>query len=326
MGWYALEEIDEAVEQSKDILLPFNLSTWVKLAVIVVITGQGMNIPSAPTGTSSDSGTYSGDGISTAPSSMSMDTHEDFLRSITPGMNNLEFITAPSILLILVIVIVLLGVLWMILGDIFEFIFYQSLMDKRISIRNSFRRHFTKGLQYFGFSIGLILLSLVLAVILGAVPVAIMSYFTGIGVAAAFIVGSIWLLLLIPTLVVLVLTHNLVLPYMIRNDQSIIESWKRLYPDLRSEYKETLVYLLTRAGLSIVTGVLVMFTVFILIIVVGLPFLLLGMVLSVLHNFLAAFALVGFIAIFLVSLFSIIIPIQVFMYYHALLVSEDFTS
>lgn len=307
-------------------LLPFSLSTWVKIAVIVFITGQGMNIPSAPTGTSSDSGTYSGDGISTAPSSMSMDMQEDFLELLTPEINDPEFIIAPSTLLLLIVVVVLFTVLWMIIGDIFEFIFFQSIMDKKVSIRSSFRKHFTKGLQYFGFSIGVLILSVLAAGLLGIMPVIAVSYFTSTGVAAAVILGVIWLILLIPTAAVLMLTHNLVLPHMIRSDQNIVEGWKSLYPELRAEYGETLVYLLTRIGLSIVTSALIMFSAFLLLILVGIPFLLLGIVLGAVHSLLAGFAVLGFVIVFLTALFAIVIPVQVFMYYHALLVSEDFTS
>lgn len=315
MGWYALEEIDEAIEQSKDMLLPFDLSTWVKLGIILIFTGQGMNFPSMPSGSNS-TGTYQGDGVSTSP--MSMDMNQDVLRDIVPQVSSPESVFSAGTLFVVIAAVIIIGALWFIVSSIFEFIFYQSLIDRKVHIRKNFRKHFRAGLQYFTFQ-----LLIFLIILLPLVPIGFMAEAS---VWAAIGAGLIWILALLPLLAILLLTHNLVLPHMITEDLGIIGAWRSLYPELRAEYDETFVYLLTRVGLSLVTGVLSMFVIFGLLLFAGIPFMLIGIALSTLHNLLAVFAVLGFLATFLTGLFAVMIPIQVFMYHHALLVSEDFFS
>ena len=47
MVWYAVSALDDALSETQTLLLPFDLETWVRLAVITVFAG--LSAPQTPT-------------------------------------------------------------------------------------------------------------------------------------------------------------------------------------------------------------------------------------------------------------------------------------
>ncbi|MFC6988312.1 hypothetical protein ACFQJD_05550 [Haloplanus sp. GCM10025708] len=255
MSWIAFEALSDARQATEDLLLPIDRGTWLRLAVLAFFLGGGGGAPAQGGGTS---GTTPGD---------------------VPA-EELPQVPAVESLLLVVVAVALLAVAvvvaWMFVGAVMEFVLVTGLRDREIHLRRPFRANLGRGLWLFGFRLALGLVGLALV----AVPL-LAIFGLGFGVTpAAF-------LLVLPAvavfgLVALVfgvinrLTTDFVVPAMLVEDRGILDGWRRVWPLVRSEWKEVGLYVLLRFALAMGAGFAVGIATLLVGLVVAIPFALVG--------------------------------------------------
>lgn len=325
MTWYALEEIDEAISETKDLLLPFDLATWSKLALIVFLTGSGFNLPNGPSnyggygsqGQTGQSYDFSSMDATQMPDSSThmMDQSPAFGDMMT-GLASAE--VSRFMVLAVFAVVLVIGLPLMFLSSVFEFIFYQSLFDRDVKIRKNFSRHLGKGARYFGFQL-----------------VYLLAFLGVIGLIAATLMVSnalllIGVLLAIPVLFVLGifsgLTHDFVLLRMMEADEKLIEAWKSFWPTLKTEWKQVAVYLIVKFFIGIVVGVAAAIVVLVVSLILLIPFGIFAVLMSMIAEVLIFIpVIIGLLTWFVVILY-LGVPFRVFVYYFVILVYHDLTA
>lgn len=326
MPWYALEEIEEALSETKDLLLPFDLGTWSKLAVIVFLTGSGFSMPNMGNSFSSQPGQYNqydnyqgfGDGIDSmnipeSSSQINMVQADPSFSSLMTGLG-----VSSAVILVLVLVMLIIGIPLILLSSIFEFIFYQSLIDKNVKIRENLSRHFWKGARYFGFQ--LIYAVALLGVLAAAVAAVMVS-------DALLVVG---LLISLPVLFIMGifagLTHDFILLKMMEEDKTLIGAWKSFWPTLKTEWKQVTVYLIVKFFIGLVVGVAAAIIVLIATVVLAIPVIIFAVIFAMISEVLILIpVLLGLLAWFIVILY-ISVPFRVYIYYFIILVYHDLTA
>ncbi len=320
MGWYAVEKIDEALEETKDLLLPFDAGTWAKLLLIVALTG-GSGMPSAPTGsgqgTTTDSYTGPGYQTPTSPFRTSITHDTQYIHSNLPGTAPLPPIGTAALAAI-VIVFIVLATLFLLIDSVFEFIYYQSLLDKEVAIRKNFRKHIYRGLRYFGFR-------LTAAVIILAGLLAALAPMQAAPALGAMLVFT-WLVALLIFSIFMGLTHNFVLLKMMETGEGVIASWRLLLEDLRGQWKQVAVYLVARFFIKVAGGLITLVWAVITLLVFGIVFFIPGALAYFLWPPLAIPVVVTAILVWLVAAAAVRVPVQTYIYYYAILVYHDLTS
>lgn len=311
MAWYAVEEIDEAIDQTKDLLFPFDLKTWAVLAVIVFFAGgSGFNAPSS----FQDSSNYGNDYGS---STNTMGVQDALTGNPVTGLSHASTSDGALVLVALLVAAVVILFGW--LSSVFTFVMYQSLLDKEPRVRGNFGDNTGRGARLFGFQLGLfVLLMLLLAVM-----------FLPMGVNPLFGVFSV--LLLLPVLVVFIIfmqfTREFIPLKMMETDQGVIASWKEFFPTLRAEWRQALVYVLVKLALGIAVGIISLIGALVLLVAFLIPFGILGMLFYLIAEWLVVIPLVvGALTWFVALLVLVQVPVQTFLYYYKILVFHDLTS
>lgn len=321
MSWYAIEVIDDAVEDTKELLLPFDLGTWLRLALIVIFTGGGVGFVN-PSGLISPdlSGVDDINSSSTAsqvPDNSTISTNEIQQNAVT-GMATAQPRISNAVLAI--IGLSLIGIITLIfyVSSVFEFIYYQSLMDKDVSIRKNFRKHWLNGLQYFAFEfVYLLAIAGLLAALVG-------------GFVLNPVVGIFGLIIGIPALLVLAvfagLVHDFVLLQMITAEEGLISGWRSIWPDLREQWREVLVYLIVKLGIGIAIGIAVTTLALALLIPFILVFGVFAALLSSVAEVLILIPLITGLLIFGILMLGVTVVTRTFVYFFVIEVYHSLAS
>jgi len=318
MSWYAVEAIDEAIKDTKDLLLPFDLGTWLRLALIVAFTGAGIGFVNPVSFIPPDL-----DDIEDVNSTNS-EVADNSNRVTESGANPVTGLaTASSSIsntLWAIIGLSLVGLVLLVfyISSVFEFIYYQSLIDKDVSIRGNFRKHWLKGLQYFVFEI--IYLLLVAALLMAIIA----------GFMINFGLGALGILLSIPAFIVLGvfvgLIHDFALLQMIDREQNLIASWRSLWPHIRDQWREVVIYIAVKLGIGIAIGIAMTILFFGLTIATVLIFGIIAVILGFLAEVLVLVPLLLGILLLGVLMLAVTIVIRTFLYFFIIEVYHDLTS
>lgn len=315
MGWYALEEIQNAVDDTKELLLPFNWKTWAKIALLSIFVGSsGMGnlpMPSGSSGPSTDLG-QTGTSYSAPMESFTNGGFESITGMATGSGESM------MVLGVLAVVIPLLLV-FMVIGAVFKFVLYQSLMDTDVQIRKNVDRHFGKGLRFLG--AGLLVTGTLLAAIIGVAAIATISP----------IIGALTILAAIPIMVVfgiaLKLFNEFIPLKMIERDSGVIDATKSFYVDFKEEWKQVMIYILVSIGVAIGTGIVGMIGVVVTALAVLLPLGVVAFVLGTVSEILMGVVIAVAVLIWIVSLVYFVSgPITTFMHYYVIRVFYRLTA
>lgn len=259
MPWSAIDALDDARRATTDLLLPFDAGRWLRLAVIAFFLGSLGSGFQGGTNFGGGGGTPGGPG---GPG------------GIPGGIP--EFGAFVTIFLLVAGVILLFVLVSVFVGSVLEFVLVEGLRDREIRLREPFGRYLRAGFGLFLFRVVLGLL--VIAVIL--IPV--LLFVTG-GVAGD---PSIFLLAFPLLLVAVVagltvalidlLTRDLVVPAMFAEERGVVSGWRRVWGVLRREWRQLGVYVLARVVLSVAAGIAVGLVVTLALLVVAIPFVLVG--------------------------------------------------
>ncbi len=322
--FYALEVIEKAIEDTKKLFKPFSFKNWLKMVLLMVFVGGGLNSFFRISDIISDLGEQVFNLGAQTDGSIAF---EGVSQGVTGFVGAQEF-TRTGLFALLIISFFGIVIAWIICSRIMEFVFVKICETKKISILNNFKSNIKNGLSLFGFNVLMFLFTILLITI----PFGL--FFLGIEPIPVIIIS---ILIILPFMIVLSLvsmfTIDFVIVRMLDKEKNLIESWKDVLKMLRDEWKQTIVYILMKIALGIVTGIIT----FILLFVLMIPILLIGVFLAIITyliftNFTVLGIIMGVLSglivllILLLVLLSIEVLIQTFFRYFSIRVYEKFSD
>ncbi|RKD97733.1 DUF7544 domain-containing protein [Halopiger aswanensis] len=301
----AVDDLSDALDATRNLLLPVQPVLWLKLAVVVFFVGGfGVNNP----------GLASSNNPEMAPQN--------------PSTEPISGELPDDILLIAAIVIgaiLLLGALYAFISAIMEFVFIESLRSRAVHIRRYARANLGRGVRLFGFRV---VVGIVVLAILG-IPTALLLSGVSTVESALVSLAPIFLLavpLLLASALVMRFTSEFVAPIMLLEDRGVLSAWSRFWPTLRSNLAEYAVYLVLVWILGLVVNIGVGVVLLFGAIIVAIPFLVIGFVLVSLGEIgvwiAGGVAILGVLTLLLfVALVQM--PVRTYFQYYALLLLGD---
>jgi hypothetical protein len=295
MGLHAVDKIEDTLQRTKDILLPFDFMTWTRLAIIsVFLGGVGTtdfitNIPTPPSNTGGESFSSTGPAFSESMTGMA---------SSMPTSTGVMIGAAIMLFSILFII--------MYLNSLFKFVLFHSLREKNVRIRKNIKRHYVNGFKYFLFNIAFV--ALALGVIGGWIALLV----------TAPAIGAIMTLPAIPVGILLAIFSGIVndfaLQEMIENDKGFIASVKNSLAQVSKDWGEFGGYLLFRLIISMAVAAASFFIAIMVTLVIGLPFLIIGLAALAASPIIAGLVAVTGFLIWMVAMLYLGVPFKVFMH------------
>lgn len=333
MAWYALEELDTAIEEAKELLLPFDWRLWTKIAILTFFAA-GVSFPSSLPSDIDDTGPdLDIDGVEELEELEELEDMEEVPDPSDPGMLDSSMtglvpagpdaLAGNGVMLAMLMFAVLIVMLFAVLRPIFSFAFFQSLLDREVVIGRNVKKHVWNGIQ--------LLLFLILIGIAGIAGLGIM-----VGTAAAlwYLVHPVAvapiILLVFPVgllfLVLVQLTREFVPITMIQQDVNVIQAWKRLFPVLKQEWKQTGLYIVMRFVAGLAVGIAVSILSVVVAIVLAIPVLLLFFLVGEATALLLGAIGIAAIAWVAATLYAFRGPAETFLRFYTILVYQDIVS
>ena len=245
---YATDALGDALEATREFLLPVDLRHWGKLAFVTFFLGgigAGFSGPPTP---SADVEAAPGEPI--VPG-----------EPILPGEPVVPPAVPGDIWLIAAAVVVLavaLSLAFHAVRGIMDFVLIESLREEQVEIQRFAGARWRQGLRLFGFRLVVDLLAFLLV----AMPLVLVfgPLLLGVGRIEFLLVGF---LLLVPVLLVVPagaallngFTTAFVVPTMILHGGGVLDGWRRFWPTLRREWKEYVAYAVVNLVLVIAGGI-----------------------------------------------------------------------
>ena len=323
--WIAWDAIEGAMTKTKQMLFePFDLTKWVKLAIILFFIGGGgsgvANFNSNPS--SSNFG-----GFDDAQSAAKLDA---FVEETVSGVS--AFVHQYTTYIVLaVLAFLLVIVLFSYISNVMQFVFVESVVRNHVTIRAYIRNNLGNGLRLFilNWTLGIVFLIAIILSLLPALSVIMKGDFS------AIIFGSFLLFLVVLVLGTIILAIigsfiNLAIPVMLYENVGILKALSKVISTAVHSIPQVLVYWLIRGVLGVIIGIAAAIIGLIVVLIAGLILLLIGiavyMILTLLGfgftdlvvlTVLGLLFVAALVLIFLVLLATV--PLPVFMKYHTLL-------
>ena len=298
---YAFSRLDGAFQRTKSLLWPIRWGVWLRLALIALFVGGGVSFPNT-SGYTFDEG--------------------DLPAGVVESLPDIAPLIVAFILIVLAIALI-----WWIIGTVMQFVFVDMLRTGDIHIRRFFGERLGKGVRLFLFEAALTLI-LILAMM------AFILMLVGLGGSGGG--GVAFILLFIPFIlvaallfgIVFLLTHDFVVPMMIHEDCGVIEGWRRLIGVISANVWQTVVYVVTRFVVGLIAGIVQAVLVILAMLIIAIPFVLIGIVLlaAALANYvLLLVLLIPYLVVAVPVALLIAVPFVTFFRYYGLLVLEGLT-
>lgn len=317
MPMHALEDLDDAYAATKSFLWPINRSRWLKLAIVVFFLGGP--------------GTGSNIIQSNIPAEQAPPTGLPPLPDIGPRI--------WVVVTIVVAAVVLIGLLFLLIRSVMDFIFIESLRQEEVTVRRYWAQRWRQGVRLFGFRLVIGLFVLGSAATVAGFYLLPLMVNVGPGTGGPLTgISLVAVLLLFPVIVVLAVLVGLisgfttvfVVPIMVLEDCGVIAGWRRLWPTITQHPWQYLAYAVAGFVLSIAGGILVAIAVGIAVIVLLIPFGILGAIgfflLTTVPPFgIGVLAIVGLLFGLAVLVMVAIaqVPVVTYLRYYALFVLGD---
>ena len=303
MTYSAVDDIEEAYQATKGLLLPFDLRQWLRLAVVVFFV--------------SGVGGYNTGSFGNAPSPPG------------PGVSGPSVFDSFVGVLAIAGVVLLVALAFALVGSIMEFVFVRIVERRDVRIRGPFGENGRKGLSLFFFR-------LLLGVVFLATVLFLAGLVWGLGVAGALIAVLLSPLVAVGVIGLYLLhrfTVDFVVPVMLVDGVGVVKGWQTFASELRENTAEYGVYALVRIGLGLGFGVVVGVGFVAVAVLVGIPFAILaGVVLAVqffvgLGPVFFVLAVVGIalyaIAVTVVGVTVVQTPVSTYLRHYSLFVLAD---
>ena len=261
----AIDTITLAFEHTKrQLVQPFRFWQWTRLAIVGLLAGE-----------MGSSGSFNFPTNFNLPQQGGSSRH--LLAESFPKID-------PAILGTLIVILVVSGLIFLLvmtyLSSVMRFILFDSVLTKECHIRAGWSRRQSPGWNYFLWQLGLLVITLVGAIVLLGLPAAFaygMGWFSHPGdhvlalVLSGIIVFCVLMAFFITLIVVQVLTKDFVIPQMALEGIDAIEGWRRLWQLIDAERKGYAIYIGMKIVLAIGTGIAVGIASLILIFLIAIP-------------------------------------------------------
>jgi hypothetical protein len=322
MKWNAFDFITPAIAKTKTRLFPFRFGEWFKLGIMNALEMRSFSF--------NFSG-FNGGSSEPAGSSSNM-TFEEVKTKARENISNYWGIGAFFISILFIF-----GAFLSYIGSVFNFIFLDSIVNKKAQF--TFSKNNSKGVSLFLFRVFFSVVSFI--VLAGLVTPYLYNFMKGNAIIAsvgiAYIIFSILFAILFFILMwfILLFVDDLVIPYMYSKETTAFFSWKKIWGFVKLNKTETLVYWAGRFVASMVIGIAAIIIIFGLVIIfaiVAVLIFLIGLLLFKLFGGLAILLILGailaviLILTFILVLAMCILPFSVFIKYFQLLNFEKLTK
>jgi len=313
MGWYATETLGDTYEETKGFLLPFDPRLWLKISVILFFVGGSYG--SFPTGGTGGTGFEGSEDVTQGGLFDEVPTDDltlEEVRSFLTETQTGRYILAFAIAFIIVLVF------YTYLSAVFTFVYYRSIEDREVLLKAGFKRYAVDGFKLFLFN------WLIGIVSLASVGALVYAFFFGpysVG-TVALVAVPIWILGWIFGFVV----KNFVVPEMVTREAGFVEALRRSAGYVRDEWKQALVFAVTKFVLAIAASALVGAAFAISLLVLAIPFIIVGVVLYLISEILGAAVSLLFLLALLTAFFLITVPVQTYIFGWVLNVYEKFVG
>ena len=324
--WIAWDVIEGAMTKTRQMLFePFDLTKWVKLAIILLFIGFGGG------GGSNFSSNPSGNSFEDFDGSQSGAELDAFVEEVVSGVSaSVHQYMTYSILAVLAILLVI--VLFAYISNVMQFVFVESVVRNHVTIQAYIRNNLGNGLRLFilNWTLGLTFL---IAIILSLLP-ALSAIPEGDFSATFFGSFTLFLIVIVIGIILLVIISsfiNLAIPVMLYENVGILKALSKVINTAAHSISQVLVYWIMRGVLGIIVGITAAIIGLIVVLIAGLVLLLIGIVIYMILTLLGfgfndseVLIVLGlfFVASMLVLIFLAIlatVPLPVFMKYHTLL-------
>ncbi|ELY88229.1 hypothetical protein C483_15991 [Natrialba hulunbeirensis JCM 10989] len=298
----AVDDLGDAIDVTRELLVPVRVGRWLKLAFVVLFVGGGLG----------------------ASGGVPVGDVEPLLDQPMPTVET-DVDPVPdeviAVLGLLIVAGVLLWIAYAVVGAIMEFVFIESLRSNAVHVRRYTRANIGRGLRLFAFrAVAVLLLSSVFGV-------AVLATFGGVpDTSSLALAGVLAIPLYLVYAVVMRFTSEFVAPVMLLEQRGVVSGWRRFWPTISSNWGNYAVYLALVWVLQFVLNIVVGFVVVISALIVAIPFVVLAVLAYVLGGagvYLAvAIGLLGLVGV--IAVFALIqLPIRTYFQYYALLVLGD---
>jgi hypothetical protein len=251
--WIAWAAIEGAMTKTKQMLFePFDLTKWVKLAIILFFIGG------------------SGGGGSNFTSNPSSGNFGDF-----GDPHSVDQYMTYIVLAVLAFLLVI--VLFSYISNVMQFVFVESVVRNHVTIRAYIRNNLGNGLRLFilNWTLGIVFLIAIILSLLPALSVILKGEFS------AIIFGSLLLFFVVIVLGSIILAIigsfiNLAIPVMLYENVGILKALSKVISTAVHSIPQVLVYWLIRGLLGIIIGIAAAIIGLIVFLIAGLFLLLIG--------------------------------------------------
>jgi len=236
-SWYAVEELDESVDDTKSFLLPFDKGVWLRVALIVLLTGGFISgFPGTGTGDIGE------------PGNIEDNTTAELFEGEKLTLDNSENLSTALGFAVLGI---LAGIasLMSYLSSLFELIFYRAVNLKDPSILNGISDQWLNGLKYLVFRT--VVFGVFIATIAFPILFAAFESLIGVLISLAAII-PVWIALIVTIFTV----NNYSIPKIVTTDEGFINSVRSGFGAFRSEWKQATIFFLVGIVVNIFTGII----------------------------------------------------------------------
>lgn len=276
-----VDAFQEALDNTKRVLFnPFEARKWSKLTLVYLLAGG-----SGGGGGGGGGGTGSSGGSHHSGNSISGLQHgwQDLLNNINNLSGNASGAPGTQQMLAIAMTVVLVGILalfvllLMFVVSVFHFIFIECILSNRVSVLEYFSKYRRAGTSYFLWSLGFMVLVLTIVGVTIVLPAVLVYPFlkgTPLSLMVLAVIG--WVLILVAIFAVViaisVLTRDLALPIMIKNNISILPAWQLLFPRLQNSPLQAGLFLLIKMGFGVAVAILSFFALLASLLVCGVIF------------------------------------------------------
>ncbi|WP_340100088.1 DUF7544 domain-containing protein [Salinibaculum salinum] len=242
MAYAALSCLGDALDATREFLLPIDRGLWLRLAVVVFFLSGGSGVGSLP----NVSWQFPAGNIEGLPS--------DAVPA--DGLPVALFEEYLTLVVGVAALFALLGLVFTVVGAVMEFVLVDALRTESVSVRAMFREHVRRGLALFG--VYLLLFLVTAGPIVGSAVLFVVPSLDDGGITLAIgmlLTGFVALVVGVLAALAYVFTVAFVVPTMIAEDRGLRSAWRRFWGVLRDNIVEFLVYLAIRIGLLIALGI-----------------------------------------------------------------------
>ena len=329
--WIAWDAIEGAITKTRQMLFePFDLTKWVKLAIILFFIGGGGGGGGGSNFNSNPGGNFGDFGDSQSDAELNAFVNETVSEVSAFADQYMTYIVLA------VLAFLLVTALFSYISNVMQFVFVESVVRNHVTIRAYIKNNLGNGLRLFilNWTLGIIFL---IAIILSLLP-ALSAVLDG-DVSALFF-GSFILFFAVLVLAIIILDIigsfiNLAIPVMLYENVGILKALSKVISTAVHSIPQVLVYWIIRGVLGIIIGIAAVVITLIVFLIAGLVLLLIGIVVYMIlmllgfgFTDLVVWIVLG--SLFVVSLLVLtflailaVVPLSVFMRYHALLFLQN---